>query len=158
VSTEMTWPKFIGSSVGTHPLIFLKLVLVSVYKTVFGHANALIYRFFTGHDLEGPGLWIAVSGQGGFADRLRTMNLSWIAGMVLEFLSKLALILLALKGSQRFLRRKSSAAVWIVSLWLIIIYFAVTPIVFGEPRYFLPATLILLWLANWACGTEIVSS
>lgn len=130
------------------PGLFIKLFFVSAFKTVFGHANVNFLYYFSGKEVQGPGLWTQLSNQQGFVDKLKTIPWGWMFGVLSAIVEKAILLIFAALGLLRLIQMGRSEEA--LAITLTVGYFAFSPVVFGEPRYFLPATIVLLYGAAQA--------
>jgi len=150
------WPRFIKDEIFTYPGIFSRLFVTSAVKTVFGHANAPIARFFSGKDIEGPGLWIGFSRGVGLKERLGSISPLWILGILANFALHAFIFFAGIRGLISLVRQGEKSLA--VSTALILAYFTFSPVVFGEPRYFLQGTLVLVYLMRYRFKEEAPSS
>ncbi len=148
--SQLTWNRYMLGKIWTDKVIFMKIWAINIYKTVFGAPNLSFVRFFNGDVKDGPGIWIQFIRSHGLVDKIRNVNWLWILGLIVTLVEKLWMIILASIGSRKLCLEKDYGN--LIGLWFLIIYFGISPFAFGDPRYFLPGTLALLYLTCYLRG------
>jgi hypothetical protein len=145
---EISWGKYTAQSISENKRIFAKLLTTSILKTALGHANVQFAYYFTGREVQGPGMLTPNSASETKQNSSISEKILWYLGVLICLVEKILLLSLALWGGHKLFY---GGRPWhSISLMLMLGYFALTPVVFGEPRYFLPGTLVALILGAYS--------
>lgn len=138
---SFSYPKAILETIQENPVTVTKLFLLSTARCLFGHANSEWSRFMTGDTPKPAALWVTLSRGESLPEKLDQLSLWYIFGALVSITIRLLVLVIATKGLF-----STPVTLDRVCTVLLIGYFACTPIVFGEPRLFLPGTLLFFTL------------